>query len=111
MPTKTATKDSERTLADDRDKLVSDLKTLIEDAKLLTTDAAETSQEVFSEKAAQVQAQLKDGLEKLKEHGQVAKEKGQETLDTVEKLIKDNPWKSLGIALLAGIVIDRLARD
>ncbi|MDP0497243.1 MAG: hypothetical protein Q7Q73_13650 [Verrucomicrobiota bacterium JB024] len=109
MPTKTATKDSD--LAADRDKLVADLKILMEDAKTLTSDAAETSHEVFSEKAAQVQAQLKEGLEKLKAHGQTACEKGKETAETVEKLIKDNPWKSLGIALLAGVIVDRLMRD
>ncbi|MGE9293683.1 hypothetical protein [Ruficoccus sp. ZRK36] len=109
MPTKTAAKDTD--LAADRDKLVSDLKTLINDAKTLTSDTAEVSQEAFSEKAAQVQAQLKEGLEKLKAHGQTAKEKGQETVETMEKLIKDNPWKSLGVAVLAGVVIDRLLRD
>ncbi len=33
------------------------------------------------------------------------------TIDKIEAGIKDKPWKAVGIAVLAGIAIDRLLRD
>lgn len=110
MPTSAKNANAKK-VSPDRDKLVADLKALIEDARTLTADVAETSQEAFTEKVTEVQDQIKEAVDKLKEHGQNAKEMGKESIDSVEKLVKDNPWKSLGIAVLAGILIDRLIRE
>lgn len=98
-------------LASDRDKLVADLKTLIDDAKVLTSDASGASREFAAEKAETLRGQLKEAMEKLKAETESACTKTRDTIDNVEKLIKDNPWQSVGIALIVGIAIDRLFRD
>lgn len=95
----------------DRDKLIADLKILIEDARALTGEAADSSQEFLGEKVSEIQTKIKDSVDMLKEHGETVKEKGKESFESVENLIKENPWKALGIAVAAGILIDRLIRD
>lgn len=98
-------------LSSDRDKLVADLKLLMEDAKVLTTDATDASKDFASEKAELVREQLVELLEKLKAEGEHAKVKAKEKTGEVEKLIQDNPWQSVGIALAVGFLLDRLIRD
>lgn len=114
MPTSAKKTDSKKD-SPDRDTLVADLKALIEDASKLTSDAADATGEAFSEKVSEIQEQIKDAVAKLKEHGETVKDtvkdKSKESVDTVENLIRENPWKSVGIAVVAGILIDRLIRD
>ena len=95
----------------DREKLAADLERLIEDAKVLTSDVSETSQAYFNEKAKDVRAQLNELIGEAKQHGECAKAKTCEGVETVEKLIIDRPWRAVGIAVLAGVVVDRLLRD
>ncbi|WP_309381879.1 DUF883 family protein [Cerasicoccus frondis] len=108
MPSKATTADK---LAEDRDKLVADLKLLMEDAKHLTADASDGASEFATEKAELVREQLSEIMAKLKTEGEHVKAKAKDTTKDLEKLIKDNPWQSLGVAVLAGIVIDRFMRD
>jgi ElaB/YqjD/DUF883 family membrane-anchored ribosome-binding protein len=99
------------TLKADRDQLVADLEKLLADAKTLSTDAKSTSQAFITEKAKEVRAQLNDIIYDVKEHSEATKEQAVETIDKIEAGIKEKPWKAIGIAVLAGIVIDRLLRD
>ena len=98
-------------MAADRDKLIADLKVLIDDAKLLGSNAAETSQEYLQERAEQLKGELNDRIDRLKEGYGTVKAKGAESVDELEGLIKKHPWRAVGIAVLAGVVIDRLLRD
>ena len=107
MAQKTTTPQS--ALKSDRDKLVADLKILMEDAKTMTGTAADDSKEFLVEKAEDLRAQLDATLVALKEHGDKFKETAVEKSKDLEKCIQKNPWKAVGIAVLAGIVIDRLA--
>ena len=98
------------TTAAERDKLIKDLNALMADAKALTSSAADDSQEFLSEKAEELKAQLSETLEKLKAKGVDMKESASEKADEVEELIRKNPWKTVGIALLAGVIIDRFSQ-
>ncbi|CAA6678419.1 MULTISPECIES: YqjD family protein [unclassified Lentimonas] len=95
----------------DREKLVADLEQLLADAKVLTSDVSETSQAYFTEKTAHIRSQLTDAINDVKERGESTKEQAVETIEKVEAMIKDKPWRAVGIAVLAGIVIDRIIRD
>lgn len=94
-----------------RDKLVADLEQLLADAKVLSSDVSETSQAYFTEKTAKIRSQLADAINDVKERGESTKEQAVERIDKVEEMIKEKPWKAVGIAVLAGIVIDRILRD
>ncbi|MGZ0656111.1 DUF883 family protein [Coraliomargarita sp. W4R53] len=107
MPQK-ATTNKEKDLQSDRDKLVADLKILIEDAKSLTESAGDESKEFLSDKAEDLRKQLAETLDALKEKGEHVKEIAVEKTDEVESCISKNPWKSIGIAVVAGVVLDRL---
>lgn len=113
MPNKSSTTKTSTTdkLAQDRDKLLADLKLLVEDAKHLTADASDATSEFATEKAEQVREQLSDVMAKLKAEGENVAGKAKDTTQDLEKLIKKHPWQSLGIAVVAGIVIDRFMRD
>ena len=98
-------------LKTDRDQLVADLEKLLADAKSLGADASSSSQTYFTEKAKTVRAQLNDIIDDVKEHSEVTKEQVTETIDKVETMVKEQPWRAVGLAVLAGIVIDRILRD
>jgi ElaB/YqjD/DUF883 family membrane-anchored ribosome-binding protein len=99
------------TLKTDREQLVADLEKLLTDAKTLGADASSVSQSYLAEKAQSARAQLNDIIEDVKEQTEATKEQAVETLDNVETMIKKNPWRTVGIAVLAGIAIDRILRD
>ena len=97
-------------LAGERDKLVADLKLLISDAQSLTETAGDESKEFVSAKADELREQMAAAMDCLKEHGENLKKTAIEKSDEVEQAISTNPWKSIGIAVVAGIIIDRLVR-
>jgi ElaB/YqjD/DUF883 family membrane-anchored ribosome-binding protein len=98
------------TLKSDREKLLADLKLLMEDAKSFTETAGDESKEFLSDKAEDLREQLDATLESLKQQGEKAKEVVIEKTDEVEEVIRKNPWKAVGIAVAAGVLIDRLTR-
>lgn len=107
MPQKTTTNKA-NDLQVDRDKLVADLKLLVEDAKSLTESAGDESKEFLADKAEDLRKQLTETMDALKEQGEHVKEIAVEKTDEIESCISQNPWKSIGIAVVAGVVIDRL---
>lgn len=107
MPQKTTTTKTNELQAD-RDKLVADLKLLVADAKSLTETAGDESKEFLTDKAEDLRKQLSETMDALKEQGDKAQKVAIEKTDEVEACISKNPWKSIGIAVLAGVVIDRL---
>ena len=106
MPQKN-TKDN-KDIQTEREKLLADLKLLVADAKSLTEVTGEESKEFLTDKAEDLRQQLNETLEALKAHGEKVKEVAVEKTDEVEDCIRKNPWKSIGIAVVAGVVIDRL---
>jgi ElaB/YqjD/DUF883 family membrane-anchored ribosome-binding protein len=106
MTQKSTTKSKD--LQSERDKLMADLKILVADAKSLTEATGDESKEFLAEKAEDLRQQLSETMEALRVKGEKVKEVAIEKTDEVEDCIRKNPWKSIGIAVVAGIVIDRL---
>lgn len=106
-----STSTASESLKNDRDQLVADLEKLLADAKSLGADASSSSHSYFTEKAKTVRTQLNDIIDDVKEHGDATKEQVTESIDKAETAIKERPWRAVGIAVLAGIVIDRILRD
>jgi len=91
-----------------RDKMVTDVKVLISDAEeLLKLTAGEASG-----KLAEVRARLGERVASAKvrvveiEHALVAKTK--EAAKATDVYVHENPWKSVGIAAGAGLLIGLL---
>jgi len=97
-------------LAADRKKLVEDLKILMEDAKVLTADASTNSKEFAHETAEQLKEQLNEAIEALKSQGQAFRETATEKSEELEDILREHPWKTLGIGILVGVILDRLTR-
>jgi ElaB/YqjD/DUF883 family membrane-anchored ribosome-binding protein len=94
--------------ASQRARVMQDIELTIQDAQALLRM---TTHEV-GEEAAQVRARVQERLhratqelDKLKE---AALESGKEAADATEAFVQENPWKSLGIAAAAGLVIGLL---
>ncbi|MFP4351776.1 MAG: YqjD family protein [Puniceicoccaceae bacterium] len=97
-------------LAESREQLVEDLQRLIGDAQALAKEAKTASGQAIEEKVQAARDALRDGVDNLKRHGEVVREKAIEQSKGVDELVRENPWKSIGIAALGGFVVSLLLR-
>ncbi len=97
-------------LAESREQVAEDLQRLIADAQALAKEAKTASGEAIDEKVHAARDALRDGMENLKKHGEVVREKAIEQSKGVDELVHENPWKSIGIAALGGFVLSLLLR-
>lgn len=93
-----------------RQKLAQDLRTTIDDVEeLLRLTAGQVG-----ERMIEVRNRLQDSLAGSRAHLQSlqadALERGRQASAEVEHYVQDNPWKALGIAALAGLIIGALLR-
>lgn len=91
-----------------RQKLAQDLRTTIEDVEeLLRLTAGQVG-----ERMAEVRSHLQESLAQSRTHLQGlqadAIERGRQASAEVEHYVQDHPWKALGIAALAGLVVGAL---
>ncbi len=105
---KTNTKSSD--LSESREQVVEDLQKLIADAQNLAKEAKSASGEAIDEKVAAARDALRDGMGRLKEQGEIARAKSIEASKGVDEMVRENPWKSIGIAALGGFVLSLLLR-
>ena len=83
------------------DRLVSDLKTVARDAEdLLKASAGEVG-----EKAHEVRARLTAAVERAKESCEHLQEKAVAGAKAADKVVRDNPYQSIGIAFGVGLLI------
>lgn len=90
-----------------RDKIVADLKNLVADAEeLLKVTAGD-----LSEKAREARSRLNVALEKAKSSAQQWEERASAGAKATDKLIREHPYQSLGIAfgigVLLGVLVNR----
>ena len=83
------------------DRLVSDLKTVARDAEdLLKASAGEVG-----EKAHEVRARLTAAVERAKESCEHLQEKAVAGAKAADKVVRDHPYQSIGIAFGVGLLI------
>jgi len=97
-------------LSESREQLVEDLQRLIADAQGLAKEAKTASGEAIDEKVQAARDALRDGVDNLKKHGEAVREKTVEKSKGVDELVRENPWRSIGIAALGGFVLSMLLR-
>ncbi len=92
-----------------RAKLMEDLKAVMADAEeLLKATASETGEKI---KSARIKAEesLKTARARLAVHENALRTKTKAAANATEEYVRANPWKSVGIAALAGLILGILA--
>lgn len=88
-----------------RKKLMEDLRAVVSDAEdLLKATAGETGERI---KAARVKAEesLKAARARMAEHEAALRAKTKEVAGAAENYVRANPWKGVGIAAAAGLIL------
>ncbi len=91
-----------------KDRLAADLKAVIADAEeLLQITSTQTG-----EKVVELRARLGDNLRvarhKMQDADAALREKARATAEATDVYVHDNPWKSIGIAAGAGLLVGLL---
>lgn len=105
---KTTQKSSD--LTESRDQVLEDLQKLIADAQGLAKEAKTASGEAIDEKVQAAREALREGIDSVKKQGKIVQGKSIEYSQSVDELVRENPWKSIGIAALGGFVLSLLLR-
>jgi ElaB/YqjD/DUF883 family membrane-anchored ribosome-binding protein len=92
------------------DKLLQDLQTVVADAEALLKATANQAGEKVQEARAKAAESLSAARERLAEMKDSALDQARELVDTGEEYVKENPWKAVGIAAAAGVLIGLLLR-
>jgi ElaB/YqjD/DUF883 family membrane-anchored ribosome-binding protein len=99
------------TQATTTDQLVSDLKNVMTDAEaLLKATSAQTGDRI-QEVRAHAEKSLREAKARLGEVEEQALRRAREMADATQEYVRDNPWRSVGVAagvgLLLGMLISR----
>lgn len=92
-----------------RDKLISDLKLVIKDAEeLLRTTGQQVGQQVdstYQAARARFESTLQSAKSNLGSAQQTVSARGKDVMETTHQYVQANPWQSVGIGAIAGLVV------
>ena len=88
--------------------LTNDLRAVIDDAEELLKNTADLSGEKIAALRQKVAARLEVARANLKNTEEIVREKSRQCADLTDQYVKENPWKAVGIAGVAGLVLGLL---
>ena len=88
-----------------KDKLVADLKVLIADSEELLRASAGQAGEKISAARERVQASLASAKVKLSDAERATVEQAKIAAKATDEYVHENPWRAVGIAAFAGLVL------
>lgn len=88
-----------------KEKLVADLKVVVADAEELLRATASQAGEKVSAARERIQASLATAKVKLSDAERALLEKTKEAAKATDEFVQDNPWRAVGIAAAAGLVL------
>ncbi len=88
----------------DTERLLADLRTVVRDAEQLLA----ATPEALGEKAHEVRERLADTLENAKAACRRAEDRAIDAAKSADKVIRDHPYQSIGIALGVGLLVGML---
>jgi ElaB/YqjD/DUF883 family membrane-anchored ribosome-binding protein len=88
-----------------KEKLVADLKVVVADAEELLRATASQAGEKVSAARERIQASLASAKVKLSDAERALLEKTKEAAKVTDEFVQDNPWRAVGIAAAAGLVL------
>jgi ElaB/YqjD/DUF883 family membrane-anchored ribosome-binding protein len=90
--------------AEKRDALVNDLKAVINDAEDLLKNTGQQADNQYRSAKRKFEETLQNAKSGLSNLEQTMTAKTKEAVDTADQYVKSNPWQSVGIGALAGLV-------
>jgi len=96
---------SHGTIADSKQALVKDLKSAASDAGNLISNVAATGADEIAQARTNLEARLGQAKTRLIDASHAVSDKAKCTVDATDQFVRDNPWKVLGVAAAAGLVI------
>lgn len=91
-----------------KDKLVADLKVVVADAEELLAATAHQTGERVAELRERMQENLRAARHKLADAEDAIRAKTREVAKATDHYVHEHPWKSIGIAAGAGLIIGLL---
>ena len=88
-----------------KEKLAQDLKIVIADAEELLRATASQAGEKAAAARARIEASLATAKVKLSEAERALLEKTKQAAKATDEFVHDNPWRAVGIAAVAGLVL------
>lgn len=91
-----------------KERLLSDLRVVVSDAEELLQATASQTGERVAELRARMQDNLRSARIKLADAEEALRAKTREVAHATDDYVHDHPWRSIGIAAGAGLVIGLL---
>lgn len=91
-----------------KEKLVADLKVVVADAEELLAATAHQTGEKFAALRERMEENLRNARHKLADAEDAIKAKTREVAKATDHYVHEHPWKSIGIAAGAGLIIGML---
>jgi ElaB/YqjD/DUF883 family membrane-anchored ribosome-binding protein len=88
-----------------REKVYDDVKVLVKDVQELLKATTSVVGDKATEARSRVQDHLKVVQDKLGDHYETVRSKGQEAFNTTDGYVRDNPWNAVGIAAGIGFLL------
>jgi ElaB/YqjD/DUF883 family membrane-anchored ribosome-binding protein len=96
---------SQGTIAGSKQALVNDLKSVVGDADALLNNVAATTADEFAAARTKIEARLTQAKTRLLDASMAVGERARCTVDATDVFVHENPWKVLGVAAAAGLII------
>lgn len=104
----TGTTNDHGTLEGSKQALVKDLKSVANDADALISNVAAVTKEEISLARTKLAAHLAETKTRFVDAGMAVTEKARCTVNATDGYVRENTWKILGVAAVAGLVIGAL---
>lgn len=88
-----------------RDKLISDFKVVVRDAEELLKATASDLGEKASVARNRIEQTLKDARHRLAAAESVVVDRTKEAAESADQFVQENPWRAVGIAAGAGLLL------
>jgi ElaB/YqjD/DUF883 family membrane-anchored ribosome-binding protein len=99
---------SDGTVEGRKEKLVTDLRGVIANAETLLNELATSTAEEFDAVRTKIEGTLSGTKSRLADAGSAVADKARVAADATQEYVTENPWRVLGVAAVAGLLIGLL---
>lgn len=90
------------------DKLMADLQAVVDDAEALLRATAGQAGEKVAEARSRAEESVRAAKERIGKMEEDLLERTREIADSADSYVRENPWRAVGIAAAAGLVLGLL---
>ncbi len=91
-------------------KIASDLRNIIDDAESILANTAHLNDEKITALRQKIAHRLNFAKEQLKNMENEVRQKTKQCADKADQYVNENPWKAVGIAGVAGLILGLLLK-